>query len=50
MGLMRVENIMVLNWGRSEIVVNSSLEDLEVRLTLNRMCKLVPQVGEKRNK
>ena len=26
-GLMRVENILVLDWGRSEMAVNSSLED-----------------------
>ena len=28
-GLMNVEKIMVLDWGRSEMVVNSCLEDLE---------------------
>ena len=42
--LTRVENIMVLDWGRSEMVVNSCLEDLEGRMRLKRMWKLVPQV------
>ena len=42
-----VEKIVVLDWGRSEMVVNSCLEDLEGRMRLKRMWKLIPQVGEK---
>ena len=44
MQLTRVKKIMVLNWGRSEIVVNSYLEDLEGRMRWKRMWKLIPQV------
>ena len=47
--LTRVEKIIVLDWGRSEVVVNSRLEDLEGRMRLKRIWKLVPQAGEKRN-
>ena len=36
--------------GRYEMVVNSCFEDVEGRVGLKRMWKLVPQVGEKRNK
>ena len=43
----RLGKIMVLDGGRSEMVVNSGLEDLEVRMRLKKMWKLVPQV-EKR--
>jgi len=47
-GLTRVENIMVLVWGWSEMVVNSCLEDLEQRMTLKRMWqRLFPQLGKK---
>ena len=42
-----VEKIMVLNWGRSEMVVNSCLEGREGRMRLKRMWKLVPQTGKK---
>ena len=42
--LMRVEN-MVLDWGRSEMVVNGCLEHLEGRMRLKRVWKFVPQVG-----
>ena len=48
-GLTRVEKIKVLDWGRTEMVVNSCL-DLEERMRLKRMWTLVPQVGQKRNK
>jgi len=44
------KRITVLVWGRSEIVVNGCLEDLEGRMRLKRMWKLIPQAGEKRNK
>ena len=47
MGLKRVEKIMVLDWGQSEMVVNSCLEDVERRKRLKRMWKLVPQVVKK---
>ena len=47
---MRVEKIMVLDWGRSEMVVNSCFQDLEVGMRLKRMWKLMPQMGEKSNK
>ena len=43
---MRVEKIMVLEWGQSEMV-NSCLEDLEVRMRLKRMWKLIPQAKKK---
>ena len=46
MGLMEVEQIMVLDWGRSEMVVNSCLEDLEGRMRLKTMWKFVRQVGK----
>ena len=48
MGLTWVEKIMVLDGGRSEMVVNSCLEDLEGRMRLKRMWKFVPQAGKKR--
>ena len=41
MGLTKGEKIMVLNWGRSVIVVNSGLEDREGRMRLKRMWKLI---------
>ena len=40
---MRVEKIKVLDWGRSEMVVNSCLEDLKGRMTLKRLWKSIPQ-------
>ena len=46
-GLIRVEKIMALDWVQSEMV-NSRLEDLDGRMRLKRMWKLVPQV--KKNK
>ena len=46
----RVEKIMVLDWGQSEMVVNSCLEDMEGRMRLRRMWKLVPRVGKNWNK
>ena len=49
-GLTRAENIMVLDGGRSEMVLNSCLEDLEGRIRLKGMWKLVPQVGKRSNK
>ena len=45
-GLTRVEKMMGLDWGQFEMVVNCCLEDLDERMTLNRMWKLVPQVGK----
>jgi len=45
-GLKRGEKIMVLDRSRSEMVVNSCLEDLEKIMRLKRMWNLVPQVGE----
>ena len=47
-GLKRVERFMVLDWGRSEMVMNSCFEDLEGRMRWKRMWKLVPQVGQVR--
>ena len=47
-GLTRVEKIMVWDWGRSKMVVNSCIEDREGRMRLKRMWKLVPKAGEKR--
>ena len=41
-GFTRVEKIMILEWGRSEMVVNSYLEDLGGRMRLKRMWKLIP--------
>ena len=46
--LERVEKIMVLDWGWSEMVVNSCPEDVVGRLKI--MWKLVLKVGEKRHK
>ena len=46
--LTRVEKIMVLDCRRSEMVVNSSLGELEGRMRLMRMCKLIQQVGKKK--
>ena len=46
----KVEKIMVWDWGGSEMLVNSCLEDLEGRMRLKRMWKLVPQVVKERNK
>ena len=37
--LTRVEEIMVLNWGHSEMVVNSCLEDLDGRIRFKGMWK-----------
>ena len=37
-----------LYWGRSVMVLNSCLEDLEGRMRLKWMFNLVPQVGKKR--
>ena len=48
--LMRVEMIMVLDCGQSEMVLNSCLEYVEGRMKLKRMWKLIPQVGKKKNK
>ena len=48
--LMRVEKIMGLDWGWSEMVVNSCLEDLEGRVRLKRMWKLFQWMGKKRTK
>ena len=48
-GLTRVEKIIVLYWGQSEMVGNSCVEDLEERMRLKRIRKLIPQAGEKRN-
>ena len=48
MALTRVEKIMVLDWGQSEITLNSCLEELEGRMTLKRMWKLIPQARKKR--
>ena len=42
----RVEKIVVLDWGRYQMVVNGCLEDLEGSMRL-KMWKLVPRVGEK---
>ena len=41
---------MVLDWGRSEMMVNRCLEDLEGRMRLKRTWRLVPEVEKKRNK
>ena len=49
-GLTRVEKIMVLNWGQSEMAVNFCLEYLEGKMRLKRVWKLMPQVRKKRNK
>ena len=49
-GLMGVKKIMVLDEGLSEMVVNSCLEDLEGRMKLKRMWKLIPKAGKKKNK
>ena len=49
MGLTRTEKV-VSDWALSEMVVNSCLKDLEGRMTLKRMLKLVPQVGKKKKK
>jgi len=48
-GLTRTENI-VSDWALSEMVVNSCLEDLDGRMRLKRIWKLVPEVGKKSNK
>ena len=48
MGLTRVEKIMVLDWGQSEMALNSCLEELEGRMTLKRMWKLILQARQKR--
>ena len=48
MGLTRVEKIMVLDWGQSEIALNSCLEELEGRMTLKRMWKLILHARNKR--
>ena len=50
--LTRIEKTMVSDGGRSEMTVNSCLEDLEGRMRLKRMWKFVLQVGvgKKRNK
>ena len=44
---MRVEKIMVLDWRLYEMVMNSCLQDLDGRIRLKRMWKLVPHVGKK---
>ena len=44
LGLKRIKNIIVLDFGQSEMVVNSCLEDVEGRMGLKRMWKAVPQV------
>ena len=44
---MRVEKFMVLDWRRSEMMVNCCFEDLEVGMRLKRLWKFAPQVGEK---
>ena len=44
------KKIMVLNWGRSEIVVNSCFEGLEGRMRLKTMWKMVPQTGKNNTK
>ena len=46
-GLTRVEKITVLDWGQSEMVVKSCLEDLEGRVILRRMWKFGPQAAKK---
>ena len=48
-GLSGVEKIEDLDGGRQEMVVNSSFEDLEGRMVLNRVREFVPKVGKKRN-
>ena len=48
--LTRVEKIKVLDWGRSEMVVNSYLEDLDGRMRSKRMWKFIPQVRKRKNK
>ena len=48
MGLIRVEKIMLLDWGWSEVVVDSCLEDLEGRMRLKKMWKFIPWVGKKK--
>ena len=45
---MRVQRILVLDWGQSEMVVSSCLEDLEGGMRLKRVWKVVPQAGKKR--
>ena len=46
----KVEKIMVWDWGGSEMLVNSCLEDLEGRMRLKRMRKFVLQLGKKKEK
>ena len=48
MGLTRTENI-VSDWALSEMVVNSCLEDLDGRMRLKKMLKLIPQEGKKKS-
>ena len=43
------ENIIVFEWGRSDMVGKGCLEDLDGRMRLKKMWQLVPQVGEKRS-
>ena len=46
---MGVKKIKILDWRRSEMMVNSCFEDLEGRVGLNRVREFVPKVGKKRN-
>ena len=48
-GLTGVEKILVLDGGRSEVVVNNSFEGLEGRMGLKRVWEFIPKVGKKRN-
>ena len=41
------KKVMVLDWGQSEMVENRCLEDLEGRMRLNRMWKLVHRWGKR---
>ena len=47
MRLTRGEKIMVLDWGRCEMVMNSCFEDLEESMRVKRMWKLIPRVEKK---
>ena len=47
MGLTRVEKTMVLDLEQSEMLMNGCPEDLERKMRLKRMWKLIPQVGKK---
>ena len=44
---MGVENIVVSDGGRLEVMVNSCLEDLEGKVRLKRVREFVPKAGKK---